>query len=210
MYLPKHFEVTSVPTMHSFIEQNPFGTLVCQTSLGMVANHIPFELDVVSGDHGVLRAHVARANPIWQQAASGVEVLVIFQGIDSYITPSWYPTKKIAGKAVPTWAYAITHAYGEVKFIQDAAWLHGLVSRLSNTQEADRPEPWSVSDAPSDYVDKLLGAIVGVEIKITRLEGKWKVDQNKQAVDRAGVAAGLKAQGDKKSLVLAELVSAKS
>jgi transcriptional regulator len=209
MYLPKHFEVTSVPTMHSFIEQNPFGTLVCQATQGMVANHIPFELDVVSGEHGVLRAHVARANPIWQQAASGVEVLVIFQGIDSYITPSWYPTKKIAGKAVPTWAYATTHAYGKVKFIQDAAWLHGLVSRLSNTQEADRPEPWSMSDAPSDYVDKLLGAIVGVEITITRLEGKWKVDQNKQAVDRAGVAAGLKAQGDKKSLVLAELVSAK-
>jgi transcriptional regulator len=209
MYLPKHFEVTSVPTMHSFIEQNPFGTLVCQTSQGMVANHIPFELDVVSAEHGVLRAHVARANPIWQQALAGSEALVIFQGVNSYVTPSWYPTKKATGKAVPTWAYAVTHVYGQVKFIQEDEWLHSLVSRLSDAQEASRNEPWAVSDAPADFIDKLVGAIVGVEIVISRLEGKWKVDQNKQAVDRAGVVAGLKEQGDADSLLLAELVSAK-
>jgi transcriptional regulator len=209
MYLPKHFEETSVAAIHAFIEGNPFGTLVCQTAEGMVANHIPFELDSASGEQGVLLAHVARANPIWQQALAGKEALVIFQGVNSYVTPSWYPTKKVTGKAVPTWAYAVTHAYGQVKFIQDGEWLHSLVSRLSASQEASRNEPWAVSDAPTDYIDKLLGAIVGVEIVISRLEGKWKVDQNKQAVDRAGVVAGLKEQGDADSLELAGLVSAK-
>jgi transcriptional regulator len=209
MYLPKHFEETSLTAMHAFIEGNPFGTLVCQTAQGMVANHIPFELDAASGAQGVLRAHVARANPIWQQATGDSEALVIFQGVNSYITPSWYPTKKVTGKAVPTWAYAVTHVYGQVKFIQDGNWLHSLVSRLSDTQEANRDQPWAVSDAPSDYIDKLVGAIVGVEIVISRLEGKWKVDQNKQAVDREGVVTGLKMRGDADSLVLAELVSAK-
>jgi transcriptional regulator len=209
MYLPKHFEESNVAAMHAFIEGNPFGTLVCQTAQGMVANHIPFELDSASGEHGVLRAHVARANPIWQQALAGSEALVIFQGVNSYVTPSWYPTKKLTGKAVPTWAYAVTHAYGQVKFIQDGKWLHSLVSRLSDAQEVSRDEPWAVSDAPTDYIDKLVGAIIGVEIVVCRLEGKWKVDQNKQVVDRAGVVAGLKEQGDADSLELAELVSAK-
>jgi transcriptional regulator len=210
MYIPKHFEERDQAALHALIHANPFGTLVCQTAGGMVANQIPFMLVADEGEHGVLRAHVARANPVWRDALPNVDALVLFNGADSYITPSWYPTKKIAGKAVPTWAYTVVQAYGPPRFIEDADWLLALVSKLSDKQEAGRPEPWAVSDAPEDYIDKLLAAIVGVEIPIRRLEGKFKVDQNKQAVDREGVVAGLSREGNVRSLEIAQLVASKA
>jgi transcriptional regulator len=206
MYLPKHFEESRLEVLQAFIHANPFAVLVANTPGGLVANHIPMELEQGTDRLGVLRGHIARANPLWKNCPPDAEVLSIFQGADSYITPSWYPSKRDGGKAVPTWAYAVTHAYGPIRFIHDADWLLGLVSRLSDRQEATRTVPWAVADAPADYVNRLLGAIVGLEIPVTRVEGKWKVDQNMKSTDRLGVAQGLQAIGDAGSSQLAALV----
>lgn len=208
MYLPKHFEETRPEVLHAFIRANPLATLVAHTSEGLIANHIPMEFaPAADSAGGVLRGHIARANPLWSICSMGVDVLSIFQGPDAYITPSWYPTKQESGKAVPTWAYAVTHVYGKVRFIHDPNWLRSLVSRLSDKQEASRPEPWAVSDAPVEYIERLLGAIVGIEIVVTRMQGKWKVDQNKPERDRVGAAEGLRTSGDGKAEQLAGLIA---
>ncbi len=207
MYLPKHFEENRLPVLHDLIDANPLGILVMQTSEGLNANHVPFELDRDGSEKGVLRAHIARANPFWNIHSPGSESLVIFQGADTYVTPSWYPTKQLTGKAVPTWAYAVTHAYGDVRFVHDADWLRGLVERLSNRHETGREQPWQVADAPADYIERLLGAIVGIEITIERMYGKWKLDQNKQASDRSGVAQALLREDDARKIEIGRLIS---
>ncbi len=208
MYLPKHFEATDSETLASLIRAHPLGTLVAQTAAGLVANHVPFELDAAAHGHGVLRAHIARANPLWQSGAAGGEVLVVFQGPEAYITPSWYPTKQQTGKVVPTWAYAVAHCYGPITFVHDAVWLRGLVDRLTTQHEAARSEPWAVSDAPADYVQKILGAIVGLEIPISRALCKLKLGQNKTEADRAGVLQGLRERGDAAIAAMAEAAEA--
>ncbi len=190
MYVPSHFEEIRTEVMHELIRAHGLGTLVTLDDSGLNANHIPFEIDA-EGEYGILRAHVARANPVWKNASRTVDAMVVFQGAQAYITPSWYETKKADGKVVPTYNYISVHAYGELRAIEDKAWLRQFVGRLTDRYEATRAAPWAVSDAPDDYIDKMLGAIVGIEIPIKRLVGKWKVSQNRPVADRAGVVAGL-------------------
>src|SRR5688572_1484020 len=205
MYLPSHFEETRVETLHALIRAHPFGALVTLGPGGLDANHVPFEVDPDPAPFGTLCAHVARANPVWREA-SGAEVLVLFQGTDTYISPSWYPTKQETAKVVPTWNYAVVHAHGRLRAIDDREWLRAFVTRLTDRHEAGRTGPWKVTDAPADYIDAMLGGIVGLEIPIARLVGKWKVSQNRPAQDRAGVVEGLGRQGDTTSAAMARLV----
>jgi len=204
MYQPKHFQETRPEVMQAFIRQRPLGALVIPTAEGLEVNHVPFLIDAGAGPLGVLEAHVARANPLWQRAAG--EGVAIFQGPDRYITPSWYATKHQSGKAVPTWNYVVVHAHGPVRFIEDPAWLRGHVERLVTTHEAGRRPPWQVSDAPADYVEKMLEQIVGLQLSVTRLEGKWKVGQNRNEADRAGMVEGLLAEDHPDAAALAELI----
>jgi len=195
VYLPAHFEETRPDVLHELIRLHPLGTLVTCGPGGLNANHVPFEYDPQPAPLGTLRAHVARANPVWREAGA-VEPLVIFQGPQAYITPSWYQTKQQTGKVVPTFNYLVVHAYGRLRAIEDSAWLHDFVARLTARFEAPRAQPWAVTDAPEDFIAAQLRAIVGIELSLTRLIGKWKTSQNRPAVDRAGVIEGLRASGD--------------
>jgi transcriptional regulator len=205
MYMPAHFEETRVPTMHDLIRAHPFGALVTSTSAGLDANHVPFEIDPEPAPYGTLRAHVARANPVWRDAGN-TSVLVIFQGPSTYISPAWYPTKQETGKVVPTWNYAVVHAHGTLRAIDDRAWLRAFVETLTNRHESRRHEPWLVADAPADYVESMVGGIIGLEVPISRLVGKWKVSQNRPAQDRAGVVEGLSREGGEDAAAMAEMV----
>ena len=165
MYMPTHFEETRVPTMHDLIRAHPFGALVTSTPAGLDANHVPFEIDPEPAPYGTLRAHVARANPVWREAGN-TSVLVIFQGPSTYISPAWYPTKQETGKVVPTWNYAVVHAHGTLRAIDDRAWLRAFVETLTNRHESRRPTPWLVSDAPADYIESMVGGIIGLEVPV--------------------------------------------
>lgn len=191
MYLPSHFEEPRIEILHELMRNHPLSTLITLTADGLNANHIPLELDPEPTPYGTLRGHVARSNPLWQNFNPAVETLVIFQGANSYITPSWYATKKETGKVVPTWNYAVVHAYGALKIIEDKVWLRGLVERLTDHHESEMETPWKVSDAPENYIEPLLNAIVGIEIPITKISGKWKVSQNQPQANRVGVIDGL-------------------
>lgn len=206
MYLPAHFAIEDTETLHALVRQHPLGTLVRVTSEGLAADHLPFELDTTTAPYGRLRAHVARGNPLCREARDDRDVLVIFQGPARYITPAWYATKRDTGKVVPTWNYAVVHAYGQLTTIDDAEWLRALVTRLTDRHEAGRAEPWHVGDAPADYIDRQLRAIVGIELAITRLVGKWKLSQNRTPADRAGVMAGLIAEGGATGVAMAGLM----
>lgn len=206
MYVPSHFAETRTEVMHELIRSHAMGTLVTLDDGGLNANHVPFEIVAGEGEFGVLRAHVARANPVWKNFSATVDAMVVFQGPQAYITPSWYETKKTDGRVVPTYNYISVHAYGAMRAIENAAWLREFVGRLTDRYEATRPAPWAVDDAPAEYVDKLLHAIVGIEIPIKRLVGKWKVSQNRPAVDRARVVAGLTESGSDEALAMAKAV----
>lgn len=205
MYLPRHFEETRVETMHALMRAHPLGLLVTHGADGLQANSLPFLVDAGPAPRGTLVAHVARANPLWREA-NGSPVLVVFQGPQAYVSPGWYASKAEHGKVVPTWNYIMVQARGRLRAIDDAARLHALVSRLTATHEAGRDKPWAVDDAPRDYVDATLKAIVGIEIEIEAMAGKWKVSQNRSAADREGVAAGLAAQGHDDAVAMAEAV----
>lgn len=196
MYIPKHFDESRTDVMHELMRARPLATLITLSSGGLNANHIPLHLANDVPPFGTLRGHVARANSLWQDYVRDVEVLAVFQGPDAYVTPSWYPTKAEDGKAVPTWNYAVAHAYGALRIIDDAAWLRAHLETLSAHSEAAFPEPWQLADAPHDFTEKLIGAVVGIEIVITRLSGKWKVSQNQPPRNQAGVIEGLRAGGD--------------
>jgi transcriptional regulator len=191
MYVPNHFAESRVDVLHRLVREHPLAALVTFNSNELNANHIPFELDPEPAPFGTLRGHVARANPVWREYSKDVEALAIFQGAQLYITPSWYPTKQEHGKVVPTFNYIVAHAYGTLRAIEDRAWLRGLVGQLTDHHESARADPWKVSDAPDDYVEKMLNAIVGIEIRVTRFVGKWKVSQNQPPPNRAGVVKGL-------------------
>lgn len=207
MYIPKQFEENRVEVMHDLIRAYPLATLVMHSSTGLDANHIPMHLSEAS-PYGVLRGHVARANALALEAAGGIEALAVFHGPDAYITPSWYPTKKETGKAVPTWNYAVVHAHGVLRTVDDTTWLRAHLDELTAHNEAGFAEPWAVADAPSDFLEKLMSAIVGVEMVITKLQGKWKVSQNQPAQNQAGVVSGLRAGGRAELGVMAALVEA--
>ncbi|MDP3082734.1 MAG: FMN-binding negative transcriptional regulator [Rubrivivax sp.] len=192
MYLPRHFEQADPAALQALMREQPLATLVTLGADGLSADHIPLEYDPAPGPHGTLRGHVARANPLWQHAA-GQPVLAVFGGAQAYVSPSWYPGKAEHHKVVPTWNYTVVHAHGVLQVIDDAPWLRALVGRLTAHHEAAQARPWSVDDAPADFVAQTLRAIVGIELPLTRLVGKWKVSQNRSDADRSGVADALQA-----------------
>ncbi|CAN0627583.1 transcriptional regulator [Burkholderia multivorans] len=194
MYVPAHFNEPSLDMLHARIAQHPFGTLITHGKNGLDANHLPFELEAGDGGLGLLRAHVARANPVWQDIADGDEVLVVFHAGDAYISPSWYPSKHELHKQVPTWNYMVVHAYGRVTVRDDERYVRGVVGRLTRTHEASQPQPWKMADAPKDYLDAMLKSIVGLQIDITRLTGKNKLSQNREARDIRGAGEALNAR----------------
>ena len=210
MYLPEHFNESRLEVLHQLIRERPLATLITQGSAGLNANHIPCELALDPPPFGTLRAHVARANPLWRDFSESVEALVIFQGPQAYVSPSWYPTKQSTGEVVPTYNYVVVHAYGPLRIIDDMTWLRGLVRRLTDRFEATQAQPWRVSDAPDGFIENQLQAIVGIEIPLTRLLGKWKVSQNRPAIDRAGVVSELSKATDADSLAIAGWVRERS
>lgn len=193
MYQPPHFIETDRDVINALIRARPLGLLISATPDGPVADSIPMLLDADKGQHGRLCAHVARVNPHWKIIRDNAEmpVLVVFQGTDSYITPSWYETKRETGKVVPTWNYAMVQMRGKARAIEDAAWLGQQIRDLTGRHEAGRTEPWAVEDAPERYIEAQLRGIVGIEIDISEIHGKWKVSQNRPEADRIGVAEGL-------------------
>ena len=206
MYNPASFAERDLPVLHGFIEAHPLGALVTATPSGLFATHLPLVLDRARGAYGTLNGHVARANPHHQLAAESSEALVLFTGADAYVTPSMYPSKARGGKVVPTWNYVAVHAHGTLRFVREPDALRRHLEQLTAQHESSRARPWSLDDAPDGYIDKQLGAIVGVEIEITRLEGKWKMSQNRSAEDAEGVIEGLGASDDPREREVANIV----
>ncbi|WP_395119160.1 FMN-binding negative transcriptional regulator [Rhodanobacter sp. FW102-FHT14D06] len=200
MYMPKHFAETRVEVLHGLIRDYPFATVVAKAADGLVANHLPFELV-----GGLLHGHVARSNELAR--LDGAEVLLVFQGPDGYISPNWYPTKQETHREVPTWNYAVVHVHGRLKVIDDAAWLRRLLETLTDRHEAGQPQPWKITDAPDDHIEKSLRAIVGLEVAVERIEGKFKLNQNHPARNRAGVIAGLRERDGDGDAELAALMA---
>jgi transcriptional regulator len=207
MYCPAHFSESRPEALHALMREHPLATLVTMGEAGLNADHVPLILETAADGSAVLRGHVARANPMWKTVRTDLEALAIFHGPEAYITPNWYPTKREHGKAVPTWNYAVVHARGPLRIIQDADWLRTQVESLTQRQESAFAEPWAVSDAPADYIEKMLAAIVGIELALTSLEGKWKASQNQPEGNRGGAAQGLQALGTDDALRMAELVT---
>lgn len=195
MYLPPHFATPDPAALHQLILAHPLGALVTCGEQGLDANHLPFEFDADEGEHGILRAHVARNNPLWQEVKEGDEVLVIFKAVDGYVSPSWYPSKQAHHQQVPTWNYAVVHAHGRIRVRDDARFVRRLLASLTRTHEAAEPAPWKMADAPRDYLEARVQAVVGIEIEIDQLVGKFKLSQNKEAADRQGTIDALQAKG---------------
>ncbi|MEM1198654.1 MAG: FMN-binding negative transcriptional regulator [Pseudomonadota bacterium] len=191
MYVPEAFAETDLSTLHALMREHPFATLVTLNEGGLVASHVPLVLSPDDGPFGTLRGHLARPNPQWSTLDTTVDALCIFHGPEAYITPSWYPTKREHGKVVPTWNYVTVHASGPLSVHKDPEWLLANVSAVTDQQEAQRAEPWQVSDAPERFVQTMLRGIVGVELSIVKMDGKWKLSQNRPDVDREGVVSGL-------------------
>ncbi len=200
MYVPEHFAELRPEQLHGLIEANPLGALVTAGAGGLDANHLPFELDPSVGPHGRLTAHVARANPLWQEVVEGDDVLVIFRAADGYVSPNWYPSKQESHRHVPTWNYQVVHAHGRIRVMDDERFVRAVVGRLTRTHEGRlaQAHPWKMSDAEKDYLGQMLKAIVGIEVDITRLQGKWKLSQNREERDRLGVIDALRARGDQR------------
>ncbi len=194
MYTPQKFSETDTQVMIEFMQCNAFATLISYSDQGLSAEHIPFIVDTQAGCKAVLRAHIAKANPLWKRIESGAPVLVAFQGSNSYISPNWYPSKITDSKVVPTWNYTAVHAKGKIEFIHDAPWLLSLLNDLTNQHEKTQNKPWTVSDAPTKFVEKQLASIVGLEIIVENLEGKFKLSQNQSPGNRQGVKRGLDGQ----------------
>lgn len=195
MYLPDHFAVSEPATLRSLIEAHPLATVVTLDGDALDADHVPLMLDPDSGRHGVLRGHVARANPMWRRLDGTTAVLAIFQGPQHYVSPAWYPSKRTEPRVVPTWNYAVVHVHGSARAIEDRDWLRQLVAALTARHERAHGSGWRIGDAPEAFIDRMLGAIVGIEIDISRAVGKWKASQNRSAEDRAGVRAATGAVG---------------
>ena len=195
MYLPQAFNEPRIEELHRIVRENALGMLVRPAAGGFEADHLPFLLEAAPDGPGRLIAHVARANPLWREIGQGDPVLVVFRGVQGYISPNWYPGKHETHRRVPTWNYEIVHAHGTVHVHDDETFVRGVVARLTRRHEATQPEPWKMGDAPADYLAEQLGHIVGIEVRLTRLEGKRKLNQHHQAPDREGAIRGLEAAG---------------
>ena len=206
MYVPVHFEETRLSVQHDLVEAHPLALLITSDENGPLANLVPVLLDRTASEKGTLKLHLARANPQWKQLAAGDACLVVFQGVDAYVTPGWYETKRETGKVVPTWNYTTVQVRGRATVHEDAQWLKDQVSVLTGVHEAGQAKPWGVNDAPDDFIASQLRAIVGVEIEITDITGKWKVSQNRNAADAAGVVEGLRESDDAEKRRMADLV----
>lgn len=207
MYLPKYHQLSNREAIFSLMESYPLGAWVCQGDKTLVANHVPFLLDRSTGPFGTLIGHVSRANPVWRNLMLNSPSVVTFQGPQAYITPGWYPSKVEHGKVVPTWNYAVAHAHGIARAIEDRSWLLDMLKRLTDTQEVKQYAPWRVADAPASYIEKMLGAIVGIEIPIDRLEGKLKASQDEAMHDRRGTVTGLRKRSREDDEATADLVT---
>jgi transcriptional regulator len=206
MYEPPLHRQDDLALQHDLIRRRPLGLLITHGPQGLVANAIPFLVDPSASKLGTLSAHMARANGQWRELQAAGEALVVFQGDDHYVSPSWYATKRETGKVVPTWNYVMVQARGVARVIEDEAWLRRQITALTLSQESERPAPWAVGDAPEDFVAMMVKQIVGVEIEIADIRGKWKASQNRPAADRAGVIEGLTADGDARALAMADIV----
>lgn len=206
MYIPAAFQQQDLAQLHGLIRQQPLASLISYGAAGLQASHLPLWLAMDEGEFGTLYGHFARANPQWRELAAGAEVLAIFTGAEGYISPSWYPSKAEHGKAVPTWDYQSVHAFGQAELFDDAERLLQLLGRLTEQHEGPQPKPWTIADAPRAYIDKMLQAIVGFSLPIQRLEGQWKLSQNRSAADRAGVQQALDASQDAGARDLAEQI----
>lgn len=195
MFQPQMFEETRSEVMHDLMHAHPFAALVTDVLGQVTADHVPLVLHPGTGEHGALHGHIAHGNPLFRNTTGPIPALAIFQGPQGYVTPSWYPSKREHGKVVPTWNYVIVHARGILQFQQDPDWLMHHLHDLTQAHESHRPEPWQVSDAPEDFIQRQLRGLVGFELTITELSGVWKVSQNKTAADLAGVRDGLNAEG---------------
>lgn len=209
MYQVPQFRESDLVVQHAFIRAHPLGLLISASPEGILANPIPFLL-YAEGERGVLRCHLSRGNPQWQALQTSADALVVFQGPEHYISPSWYPSKHEHGKTVPTWNYSTVQARGTARVIEDAAWLLAHVSALSDAQEGSRPEPWAVADAPESYIASQLRGIVGIEITVSSLDGKFKASQNRPPADRAGVVSGLDEIGGDRAHRMRDLVKARN
>jgi transcriptional regulator len=207
MYCPAHFAEPRIEVLHTLMRARPLATLVTLGPDGLDANHIPLLLDAAAGEFGTLRGHVARANPLWRAIGAGCDALAIFHGPQGYVTPGWYPSKVETGKAVPTWNYAVAHAHGRLRAIDDADWLRAQIEALTAQEETAFATPWQVADAPADYVEKMLAAVVGIEIEIVRLAGKWKTSQNQPPRNRDGIVAGLRSRGTTDDLEMTDIIA---
>ncbi|MEX0738962.1 MAG: FMN-binding negative transcriptional regulator [Pseudohongiella sp.] len=207
MYVPDHFKQEDRNTLQLYIREYGFGMLIVADNMGIDVNHVPFHLSP-GNDHapGYLHCHLARSNPVWQRLQKGAQVLAVFQGPDAYVSPSWYQTKAETGRVVPTWNYLAVHAEGSARIIQDPAWLQQHLRQLTDQHESKMESPWSVDDAPAEYTERLVKAIVGVEIEIETLTGKLKASQNQPERNRAGVKAGLEAGTEAHSRAMADLI----
>lgn len=206
MYVSKHHALPEPGEAQALIEAHPLGAWVVPGSEGLVANHVPFLLDRSRGPFGTLMGHVSRANPVWKLLPASRHSVVMFQGPQTYITPGWYPGKQAHGKVVPTWNYAVAHAHGVARAIDDEHWLRGMLTRLTAAHESSKQLPWKMTDAPADFIDKLLRAVVGIEIPIDRLVGKLKASQDEALQDRWGTVNGLAAEGTENAAAMALLV----
>ncbi|MGN6482422.1 FMN-binding negative transcriptional regulator [Luteibacter sp.] len=196
MYVPALFAETDAATLFALLREHPLGALVTYTAGGLDANHLPFLVDEGRGAKGTLVAHVARANPLWQDVAAGDEVLVVFRGANGYVSPNWYPSKHETHRHVPTWNYEAVHVHGRIRIIDDETYVRGVVARLTREHESRLPEPWRMGDAPADYLAEELAHIVGIEVEITRLEGKRKLSQNRTPADFEGAVQGVDGSGN--------------
>jgi transcriptional regulator len=210
MYNPPHFQEERTDVLQQLIREHTLAAVVTMGPEGLIANHVPLILDAEAGALGTLRGHVSRMNPQWRDSLPHIAALAIFQGPSAYITPSWYPSKEQTGRVVPTYNYVVVHAHGSLKTYEDPELLLRNVRALTELHEASFAERWSVDDAPADFIREQLKGIVGIEIPISRLEGKWKVSQNRVPADRQGVIDGLRSAGDVKSLAMADQVASRN
>lgn len=207
MYRPTHFEESNLDCLYDFIRCNPFATLVTKTRTGLTADHLPVYLNTDNRERVCVQGHIATQNPLWKSITDRQDSLLIFQGSNAYVTPSWMPSKKTNGKVVPTWNYTAVHIKGNIEFIHDSSWKLTLLTRLTDHQEQKLAEPWHVSDAPTEFIEKLLPAIVGFEIVVKEIVGKFKLSQNQSQENRVGIAKGLKEQGHPMAIHIENLSS---